>query len=183
MGILNACTEQWLLLKRFPFVYIVATILPVFALAYRSLCLRLIERTGLRPSFLKERYSFLPLVYCGLAASAIMSPTFAKNENPLLELFLFIGLVCAVHVPMFAAGRSKIVKFVTSSGIVANKGAPDFSWGFFATAIAILGTPLVLTLIVQAVEHNDYRLFLVDAVMTIIILSLLVICRLGQFRE
>jgi len=46
-----------------------------------------------------------------------------------------------------------------------------------------LGIPLVLTLIVQAVVHDDYRLFTVDAVLTAIIFSLLATSRRVQSKE
>jgi hypothetical protein len=182
IAILNAYTEEWLVLKPFRFVYVLPTLMLLFLLSYRSLCLRLIERTGLRRALIKEMYSFLPLFYAGLAAIAIISPAFAKGENPPLALFIFIVLVCAVHVPMFAAGRSKVAKFVAASEIVTETH-PDISWRFLTIAMTVTGTPLVLTLIVQAVVRNDYRLFAVDAVMTALIFSLLAVSRRGQFKE
>ncbi len=182
MGILNACSEEWLLVKRFRFEYVVLVLMVLFLLPYRSLCLRLIERTGLRASLRREMYSFLPLFYAGLAAIAIISPAFAKGENPPLALFIFIVLVCAVHVPMFAAGRSRVAKFVAASESVTETH-PDISWRFLTNAMVLTGTPLVLTLIVQAVVRDNYRLFVVDAVMTAIIFSLLAVSRQGQFKE
>jgi hypothetical protein len=183
IAILNAYAEEWPTLKQFRFEYAVPILIVLFVLPYRSFCLRLIERTGLRPGFVKEQYSFLLLLYAGLVAMAIVVPFFARDENPAYMLFAFIVFVCALHVPMFAFGRSKIASFVTRSGTVWPEAPPDISWGFFATAMAILGIPLVLTLIVQAVVHDDYRLFTVDAVLTAIIFSLLVISRRGQFKE
>lgn len=183
IAILNAYAEEWPTLKQFRFEYSAPILIVLFVLPYRSFCLRLIERTGLRPGFVKEQYSFLLLVYVGLVAMAIIVPFFARDENPGYTLFAFIVFVCALHVPMFAFGRSKIADFVTRSGTVRPEAPPDISWGFFATAMAIWGIPLVLTLIVQAVVHDDYRLFTVDAVLTAIIFLLLVISRRGQFKE
>ncbi len=183
IAILNAYAEEWPTLKQFRFEYAVPILMVLFVLPYRSFCLRLIERTGLRPRLAKEQYSFLVVIYAGAIAMMVLSPTFAKDENPPFELFTFVMFFCAVHVPAFAAARSKVTKFVANSGIVRPEAPPDISWGFFAAAIAILGTPLLLTLIVQAVVHDDYRLFTVDAVLTAIIFSLLVISRRGQFKE
>lgn len=183
IAILNVYVEEWPALKRLGFGYAVPILLVLFVLPYRSFCLRLIERTGLRPGFVKEQYSFLPLVYAGFVALAIVVPFFAQGGNPVYTLFVFIVVVCALHVPMFASGRSKIAEFVAKSGIVRTEAPPDISWGFFTTAMAILGIPLVLTLIVQAVVHDDCRLFTVDAVLTAIIFLLLVISRRGHFKE
>lgn len=183
IAILNAYAEEWPTLKQFRFAYGVPVLIVLFVLPYRSFCLRLIERTGLRPSFVKEQYSFLLLLYAGLVAMAIVVPFFTRDENPAYMLFAFIVFVCALHVPMFAFGRSKIAEFVTRSGMVQPEAPPDIPWSFLTTATAILGIPLALTLIVQAVVHDDYRLFTVDAVLTAIIFSLLVISRRGQFKE
>jgi hypothetical protein len=184
IALLNAYSEEWVVLKRVPFQYVFLVLTVVFVFMYRSLSLRLIERTGLRrPALVKEQYSGLLQAYAGFAGITIVSVMLAKGENPPLELFAFIVFVCALHVPMFAFGRSKIANFLVNSGLAAPKAVPDISWGFFTVAIAILGTPLVVTLIVQAVVHDDYRLFTVDAVLTAIIFSLLVISKRGQFKE
>lgn len=183
IAILNASAEEWPTLKQFRFEYAAPILIVLFVLPYRSFCLRLIERTGLRPGFVKEQYSFLLLVYAGLVAMAIVVPFFARGENPAYMLFTFIVFVCALHVPMFAFGRSKIAEFVARSGRVLPEAPPDIEWGFFTAAIAILATPLLLTLIVQAIVHDDYRLFTVDAVLTAIMFSLLMISRRGQFKE
>lgn len=183
IGILNAYVEEWPTLKHFRFGYAVPILIVLFVFPYRSFCLRLIERTGLRPGFVKEQYSFLLLLYVGLVAIAIVVPFFARDENAAYTLFAFIVFVCALHVPMFAFGRSKIAEFVAKSGMVRPEAPPDISQGFFVAVMAILGIPLVLTLIVQAVVHDDYRVFTVDAVLTAIIFSLLGISRRGQFKE
>jgi hypothetical protein len=183
IAILNAYVEEWPTLKRLGFGYAVPVLVVLFLLPYRSFCLRLIERTGIRPGFAKEQYSFLLLVYVGLVAMAVIAPFFARDENPTYVLFAFIVFVCALHVPMFAFGRRKIAEFVARSGMVRPEAPPDIPWSFFTTATAILGIPLILTLIVQAVVHDDYRLFTVDAVLTAIIFSFLVISRRGQSKE
>lgn len=182
IAILNAYVEEWPTLKQFRFGYAVPILIVLFVLPYRSFCLRLIERTGLRPGFLKEQYSSLPLLYAGLVAIAIVVPFFARSGNSAYTLFAFIVFVCALHVPLFAFGRNKIAEFVAKSGTVRAEVAPDISWSFFTIAGVILGIPLVLTLIVQAVVHDDYRLFTVDAVLTAIIFSLLGISKGGWPR-
>jgi hypothetical protein len=184
IAILNAYAEEWVVLKRFRFEYVVPFLMLLFLLPYRSLCLRLIERTGLRAGPLKEMYSFLPLFYAGLAAIAITSPAFAKGENPPFALLIFIVFLCAAHVAMFAAGRSKVTKFVAASKIVTETRS-DISWHFLTIAMVVMGIPLVLTLIAEAVLRDDYRLFAVDAVMTAIVFSLLAVSRraVGQFGE
>jgi len=182
IAVLNAYAEEWPTLKRFRFEYAVPVLVVLFLLPYRSLCLRLIERTGLRPGLIKEQYSDLFQAYALFTGAAIVSLIYGKGQNSRLEVFAFIVFVCALHVPMFAFGRSKIGEFVVRSGIALPKAPPDISWGFFITAIAILGTPLVLALIVEAFVRDDYRLFAIDAVMTAIIFSLLVISGRGQFK-
>jgi len=183
IAILNAYAEEWPTLKQFRFEYAVPVLMVLFVLPYRSFCLRLIERTGLRPRLAKEQYSFLVVIYAGVIAMLVLSPIFAKDENPPFELFTFVTFFCALHVPAFAAARSRVTKFLAGSGIALPNAPPDISWGFLTTAMAILGIPLALTLIVQAVVHDDYRLFAVDAVMTALIFSLLAVSRRGQFKE
>jgi hypothetical protein len=183
IAILNGYTEEWLVLRPFRFEYVVPVLMLLFLLPYRSLCLHLIGSTGLRAPLIKELYSFLVLVYAGVIGVMILSPVFARSENPPRTILVLVVLVCALHVPTFAAGMSKVAKFVASSGVARSKVPPDISWSFITTAIVILAIPLVLTLIVQAVGRDDYRLFAVDAVMTAIIFSLLVISRMGQLKE
>lgn len=182
IAVLNTYSEEWPAPKWLRFGYAAPVLVALFLLSYRSFCLRLIERTGLRPRLAKEQYSFLVLAYAGFLAVMVLS-LLASGENPPFELLMFMAFVCALHVPMFASGRSKIANLLAKSGLAAPKAVPDISWGFFATATAILGTPLVVTLIARAVLHDDYRLFAVDAVLTAVMLSLLAISRRGQFRK
>lgn len=183
IAILNVYIEEWPRLKQFPFEFAVPILVVLFILPYRSLGLRLIERTGLRPAFVKEQYSGLLETYALFAGVVVVLLFQGKGENPPFGLFAFIVFVCALHVPMFAFGRSKIAEFVARSGMVRPEAPPDIPWSFFTTATGILGIPLVVTLIVQAVVHDDYRLFTVDAVLTTIIFSLLGISRRGQSKE
>jgi len=180
VGILNAWSEEWLSLKGFRFEYVVVVVMILFVLAYRLFCLRLMEPAGLRAGTAKGAYSLLPCFYAIMVAMAILSPTFVKFENPPLALFIFMVLVCAVHVPMLVAGRSKVAKFVESSGIVLRHESANFSWSFFAAAFTIMGIPLVLSLIIGAAVRDDFRLFAINAVMTIIIFSLLTVFRRAQ---
>lgn len=175
IAVLNAYTEKWPLFKRLRFEYVLPVLVVLFLLPYRSLCLRLIERTGLRARLIKEMYSYLIVVYAGLIATMMLSLVFSKDENPPLVLFVFIAFVCAIHVPMFAAGVSKVVAFVTRTGTVA-KTNPGVSLRLLMTVTLVMGTPLILSLI-QAVVRDDYRLFTVDAAMTAIIFSLFAISR------
>jgi hypothetical protein len=180
IAIVNTYAEEWPMLRGG--WYAVPTLIVFFLLPYRSLCLRLIERTGLRNGFVKEQYSFLPLVYVGLGAVAVTAPFFVWNENPAYVVFTFIVFVCALHVPAFAYGNSRVRKFGVSSGIALQKAASDISRDFFKIAIAILGTPLALAL-VRAVVQDDYRLFGLDAVLTGIIFSLLAISKPDQLKQ
>lgn len=182
IAILNTYVEEWSALKWLRFDYAAPALVVLFLLPYRSFCLRLIERTGLQPRLAKEQYSFLTLAYAGFLTVMIMS-FFLRGENPAFQLLTFIALVCALHVPMFAAGRSKIVHFLVKSRLAKTKTTSDISWSFFAKATSILGAPLAVAFIGRTVLHDDYRLFAVDAVLTAVILSLLAISRRGQFEQ
>lgn len=183
IGILNAYVEEWPTLRQFRFGYAVPILIVLFVLPYRSFGLRLIERTGLRPALAKEQYSGLLEAYALFAGVGVALLFQGQGENPPFGLFAFIVFVCVLHVPIFAFGRSKTAGFVARSGLVRPEAVPDIPWSFFTTAAAIFGIPLALTLIVRAVVHDDYRLFTVDAVLTGIIFSLLVISRRGQFKD
>ena len=177
IAILNSCVEGWRVLNRFRLDYGVLVLIMIFVLPYRSFCLHLIERTGLRPGFAKEQYSGLILLYAGFVATAIVVPLFAQGENYAFTLFAFIVCMCALQVPAFAFGRSKVNEFVARSGITPLQAAPDISWSFLMTAGFILGIPLVLAFIFDVVGHDDYRLFTVDAVLTAVVFSLLFVSR------
>lgn len=183
VALLNGYAEKWLPLKGFGFGYAAPALVVLFVLTYRSFCLRLIERTGLRHGFAKEQYSGLPEAYALFAGGMIVPLFVRKTENPALWLLAVIALVCALHVPMFAFGRSKIGDFLLNAGLAASKAVPDISWSFLAIATAVLGAPLVLTLIIRAAPQGDYRLFAFDAVLTVVTLSLLVISRRGRFDQ
>jgi len=183
IAILNAYVEEWPKLKWLRFEHTAPVLIVLLLLSYRAFCLRLIGRTGLQTLLSKETYSFLVLVYAGFIAMILLLPVFAKDENPPFVLFTFVAFVCALHVPMFAAGRNKVAKFVASRGVVVPKASPDISWRFITPAVGILAIPLVLTLIFRAVYHDDYRLFAVNIVLAAIIFSLLALSRHGQSKE
>jgi hypothetical protein len=180
VGILNLCCEERLTISHLPFVGIALVLMVVFLSAYRWLCLRLIERTGLRSGISSEIYSNLPIVYAGLTALAVLSPSFTKRENPPLVLYTFIVLVCAIHVPSLKFGKSRIDKYVADSGITLSKESTDFSSGFFKIAIAAMGIPLLVSLVAQGVLLGDYRLSTINAAMVTEIFSLLWIFRRGN---
>lgn len=171
----NAYSESWPTLKQLRFEFAVPILMVLFVPLYRLFCLRLIERTGLRPRLAKEQYSFLVVIYAGAIAMMVLSGTFAKDENPPFVLFTFVMFFCALHVPAFAAARSKVRKFAATSGVVLSEAPQDISRSFFAMVVVILGIPLLVALIIQVAVHDDYRLFTVDVFLTIIIIILLCI--------
>ena len=180
---LNAYAEAWPPPKQIGFAYAAPILILLFALPYRSLCLRLVERTGLRPGLSKEQYSSLLPFYAVPAAVVVAVLFLATGGNRAYALFAFIVFACALHVPMFAFGWGKIGGLLGKPGRAASKDVPDISWGFLGTATAVLGVPLVLTLIIQVVARENYRLFVADAVLTATILALLAISRRGRFVE
>jgi hypothetical protein len=177
IGALNTWAEKWATIKRLPFEWTGAILVLFFVLPYRSVCLRLIERTGLKASFVKEQYAFLPFVYVGLAAIFFVTFHSARDENPPLTLFAFVTFICAVHVPMFAYGTRRVREFVVRSGIFASQPPVNISWRFVATVTGILGMPVILAILFEAIPFDDYRLPSADAVMTAVIVSLLVVSR------
>jgi hypothetical protein len=172
IGALNACAEKWATIKRLPFEWTAAILLLFFVLPYRSVCLRLIERTGLKASFVKEQYAALPFIYVGLAAIFFVAFHSAQDENPPLALFAFVTFICVVHVPTFAYGTHHVKEFVVRSGIVASQPPVNISWRFIATVTGMLGMPVILAILFEAVPFDDYRLASVDVVITVVIISL-----------
>jgi len=177
IGLLNAYSEMWRYLLRYPFAYVNPVLTFLFVLPYRTLTLRLVERSGLRPGSLKEFLSGLVFFYAFVIPAFVVTQIYQNSEDPALMVLIFTAFACALHVPIFAFGQSVMRKSTPKPGIVVPTEAPNFSRRFFGIAIAILGTPLVLTMIVQLKMRRDYRLFAVDAVLTVLILSLFVICR------
>ncbi len=177
IGALNACAEKWTTIKRLPFEWTAAILVLIFVLPYRSVCLRLIERTGLKASLVKEQYAFLPFVYVGLVAIFFVVLHSAQGENPPLALFAFVTFICAVHVPTFAYGTHRVREFAVRSGIVAPQPRVNISWRFIAIITGILGMPVILAILLKAIPFDDYRLASVDAVMAAVIVLLLVVSR------
>ncbi len=181
IGALNACAEKWTTIKRFPFEWTAAILVLFFVIPYRSVCLRLIERTGLKASLVKEQYAFLPFVYVGFAAIFfVVALHSAQDENPPLGLFAFVTFICAVHVPMFGYGTHRVREFAVRSGKVAPQPPVNISWRFVAIVTGILGAPIILAILFKAIPFDDYRLASVDAAMTAVIVLLLVVSRSKQ---
>jgi hypothetical protein len=173
----NTCVEEWATLKRVPLESAMALLILLFVFAYRSFCLRLIERTGLRPVWIKEQYAFLVLVYVGVAVIGLLAVRSSSDENPPYVLFIFVAFVCALHVPTFAYGSGLVKQFVVRSGMTAPQSAPDISWSFIVGVTVMLGVPFMVALFFQPLRFDDYRLPSADAVMTAVLVSLLIVSR------
>jgi hypothetical protein len=178
MGALSGFVEQWSNLKDVPFKPVALFILIIFFWPYRALCVQMIRAQGIDRSSMVERFSFLPLIYILLFSVWLLTPKFLEEELPPLELYVWIVLVCVLHVPMFGLGKSAAIKFLEQTSFPENS-REKFSAGVWGNAAVSLCVPLLITFIVQCKMGDDWRLFGINAVMTVVLLSLLLIsCRL-----
>lgn len=176
---LNACAEQPAAMKRFPFAWSAAILVILFVLSYRSVCRRLIERTGLRADFAKEGYAFLPQFYIGCGAIYLVAIVHSGgDEKSPLALFAFVALVCAIHAPGFAYGTSRVREFAAPRGLLSPHARPEITWRVIAAVAGMLVAPIIiLAWPLKALTDDDYRLVSVDTVMAAVIVSLMVISR------
>jgi hypothetical protein len=174
VAIVNGYVEEWGRLKRIRFDYAVLLLIVIFLWPYTTLCIRLMENLGITNRLAAVWSSYLPVVYLLMTGMALASPGMIKLENLPLAFAYFLALVCSLHVPAFAAGKSQAMN-VLGSPKTSQALARRSSTSLLRGAITALGAPLYIALIVQNTMRDDWRLFGADVVITVAIISLCLI--------
>ncbi len=169
---LNAYVESRAIAGIVRFPYATLVLILGFALTYTILCLRLMEQIGVkRRAFV---FSYLPLAYAFLLGFPLVAPRMAKLENPALALYVGIAFSFALHVPLFAAGKSQAAKI---PGVLESAPEPSIyafrPWWFSGS----LGLLVLFVLFVSVLAGTDWRLYSLNGVMTSLLSLLCVIAR------
>ena len=173
---LNIYVEQWPSLKRIDFQAAAILLLIGFLWPYTALSMGLMELLGITGRRQRFVSSFLPLIYALALSFAMILPSLKTLESPPLGLYMFIVLMAVIHIPAFAAGKSRAMKvrrdFSAFQATNSNRHPP-----LLKTPILALASPLLIILILQITMRDDWRLFGLNAVLTAAIASLFVVVR------
>ena len=138
----------------------------IFALALRAFSIRLMELT-VTGRKLAERFSLLPLLYMFLFSLAVSAKGFASFERPALSVFMFTVVACALHVCMFAFGKSEAIRRLAGTDklrpIPADRSECVKTWRHAAATLII---PTLLALVVQITSGDDWRLMGINLSLT-----------------
>ena len=147
----------------------------VFALALRALSIRLMELT-VADRKLAERFSLLPLLYMFLFSLAVSARGFASFERPALSVFMLTVVACALHVCMFAFGKSEAIRRLACTDklrpIAADRSECVKTWRYAAATIIV---PTILALVVQITSGDDWRLMGINLALSGTLVSLVVV--------
>ena len=173
---LNAYVENPAIgrIVRFPYATIVLTL--GFALAYTILCLRLMEQIGARNRRVGFHFSYLPLAYACLLGVALfsLSPRMPKPDDPALAVYVWITFSFALHVPLFAAGKSQAAKV---EGALQGTSVPATRAAYLSWVCGSLGLLMLPVTITYMWTRVDWRLFALNATVTSLLLLLCIIGR------
>jgi hypothetical protein len=171
---LNTYVEEWPNLKLIKFEVAAPLLLFGFPWPYTALSMSLMEKLGIQGRRQRFVSSFLPLIYSVAVALVLNVPALGTLENPPLVLYVFVVFLVVLHVPAFAAGKSKAIKnqeFATGPLPETPSQLP------LKIIILVLGTPLFAIFLLQITRRDDWRLFGTDAVLTGAIATLHVVAR------
>jgi hypothetical protein len=168
LSLSNGYTEMWPFQKNHENWASLLPLCVIFLVLYSLLCVRLMQEAGIGANSWKSAVfaTRLPWLYM-LAIGMLQSPRSTNFENPPFAVYVFILLCCALHAPMFAAGKIQAIK-LRRMNFAHNPSGTDL----IHPAMVALGAPLLLILVFQIGKPDDWRLFGVNLVMSVTILSL-----------
>jgi hypothetical protein len=170
----NSSVLPWSPMQGHRFAIVALLLMVCFLTLYTLFCISLMERaTQSNNAGAAFVSSYLIVVYPLVLGLALALPELLSSENPYLSLYLFLGLICVIHVPCFAQGKTQLLK-----SLKEHKVAPSpqihLSPASVRYAIVALGAPL-LVVFLQAVKDDDWRLFVANAIIAVALASLLLI--------
>jgi hypothetical protein len=171
---LNAYAENRAITRIIGFRYATLVLIVGFALAYTLLCLRLMEQIGIRNRRVAFLYSYLPFAYVCLLGVVVVALRTAKLENPALGLYVWVTFAFALHVPLFAAGKSKVAEFARALHGASLSGIYP---GYALWSSGTLGLLLIAVFFAYWIAGTDWRLYSLNAVVTSLLLLLCVMAR------
>lgn len=182
IGVLNAYAEGWSTLKRYD---LSIPILGSFFAAYSLFAMRLMKATGVTTRSAAVLHSFLPLMFTLAVGLAMAAPELmSATENLPLSMYFLLLLLVAIHVPMFAFGRSRAIQSQEAISPPALKSMHEFNAkiGRLDAFLLVLGAPLFACFVIQLVCRSDWRLLGANLIMTMVLGALLAICSSKRYR-
>jgi hypothetical protein len=173
---LNAYVEGWEVLRQIPPAYAVPFLLVTFLVPYSILSIQLMEQLeGMRwrPALWSSYLPIVGFLFLGLGTAV---GTRGPAANRPLALFLGVTFICVLHVPMFAYGKSSVVRIMRSSGF-HGAGTSKLSPAVLRQTIASLGAPMLIVLGIQAAGGDGWTLLGTDAVLSVAIICLFLVLR------
>lgn len=174
MGALDAYVEGWGVLRQARPDYAVWFLLAIFLLPCATLSIRLMEQMEGMSWRTAVWSSYLPIVFLlFLGLEMAIGPRGLVDNRP-FALVIGVTLICVLHVPRFAYGKSDVVKIMRKSEILG-AGTSKLSPEILKGAAAGLGVPILINLSIQVATRGDWRLSGINVVMTAAIFSLFLI--------
>jgi hypothetical protein len=172
---INGYIEEWRILRTIKFESAICLLTIGFLAAYTALSICLMGQLGISRRVAVVS-SYLPFFYLFAIGLLIASPELKGLENPPLAFYIFLVLVCGLHLPAFAAGKSQ------ATNVQGLRSLPDADrlkyLSGLRTPLFALGLPLLVTFAIQVSVRNDWRLFGANVLITIAITSLFAVTRL-----
>lgn len=174
---LNGYAEEWSSLKSIRFENAALLLIAGFVWPYSVMSVRLMQQAGVargRKAFLS---SVLPLVYLTFLGMILLNlRDLSTADNPPLAMYVWMIFICALHVPCFAAGKSKTLenqrKTELSASTSTSLGLPIDA---LRQALLALAIPLCIVLAFQLTIRDDWELFFLDFGMSVTVALLFLI--------
>jgi hypothetical protein len=167
---LNAYVEEWPNSRTIKFEVAAPLLLFGFLWPYTALSMSLMGKLGIQGRRQRFVSSFLPLIYSVAVALILNVRAFGTLENPPLVLYVFIVFLVVLHVPAFAAGKTKAINNQEFTSLQQTQIQLPLR-----IVNLVLATSLFVILLIQVTNREDWRLFGSDAVLTTAIGALFVI--------
>lgn len=174
-GALNGYVEGWNYLRNLPFGYFSFVLVSFFAWAYSRFSIRLFTCPVPFPRKTRFVYSFLPFVWLLCLGLVTASPSLTDLESPPMALLIGLGLVCWLHVPTFAYGKS-----VARSSLPPREALREafehpvggITKRNFTLIVFLVLSPGLAAFSLQIAIGNDWRLLGADAALITALLAL-----------
>ncbi len=168
----NVYVEEWTGPHGHSFIAIAILLIMGFIGTHTQWSIALMRRVAVAPRRSLFSIAFLPIVWILSASVVLLLPGLETWENPPLAVYTFIVFICVLHVPCFAAGKTKALKAVGQRDRPVASSS-SFLWDAFIALIA----PTLVTLFVQLTARDDWRLFSLNIASAAANLSLVAITK------
>ena len=165
---LNGYIELWPRWKSVGFETAALLLVLVFLWPYSLLSIRLMESTGVARGKRAFFSSQLPVIYLLFLGMVLVNlHDLSTFDDPPLAMYIFMVLVCVLHVPAFVAGKTRMAEYQAKLGrspaFPGTNGPPSAR---VRSAGLALATTLFIALVVEGVVGSDWLLLSLDAALS-----------------